>query len=85
MATQLGHAAVDGLPESIGIAGVDDGGQDAATGGLDELHGFGEVIGSRGIVGHARRKLAGDVDGDDVGALIRHPHRVRGPDPVPHR
>jgi hypothetical protein len=56
---------------------VDDGGKDLLTGGLDELDGLGEVVGSRGIVGNARRKFARDVDGDDVGALVGHPDCVR--------
>ena len=43
------------------------------TGGLDRLDGFGEIIGSGGIVRDAGRKLACDVDGDDVGALVGHP------------
>ena len=70
---QCGHAVVDGVAKPVDIAGVDDGGHDAAAGGFDQVHGLGEVIGSGGIVRDAWRKLACDVDRDDVGALVGHP------------
>src|SRR5258708_411034 len=70
-------AAVDGLAEPVDVADVDDGGEDLLAGGFDQVHGLGEIIGSSGIVRDAGRKLACHVDGDDVGALIGHPHRMR--------
>ena len=73
---QFGHA-LSTASRSPSTSRVDDGGKDLLTGGLDELDGLGEVVGSRGIVGNARRKFARDVDGDDVGALVGHPDCVR--------
>ena len=75
---QCGDAVVDGLAQPVEVAGVDDrrrgsGGPVASTRRTVSSRSSGVA----GVVGHARRQLAGDVDGDDVGALVGHPDGVR--------
>jgi hypothetical protein len=69
---ECGHSVVDGLTKPVGIADVDDGGEDLLARVLDKLDGSGEISRSGGILRDAGRKLACDVDGDDVGALVGH-------------
>ena len=76
-ASQCGDPFVDGLPESLEVPSVNDGGEDSAVRFLNEPNRFGEVLLGRRRVGNAGRKLAGDVDGDDVGALAGHANGVR--------
>src|SRR5262249_1741611 len=74
---QLLGARVHRRFQRVVIADVDLGGVDAAVETLDQISRFGQIL--RG----GRRyqldcvDLLADVDGDDVGALLRQPHRVR--------
>ena len=69
--TPLSTAAL----ERVVVANVDLGGDDAPVEVLDQVRGLGEVLGRRT---HRRRgvEVLADVDGDDVGAFLRQPHRV---------
>jgi hypothetical protein len=72
--------------ELIRMMDVDDQGEDPAVGFFDQATRFGEVLFGRRRVGNAGRKLAGDVDGDDVGALPGHANGMRpGPGHAPPR
>ena len=44
---------------------------------FDQPHRLGEVLRSGWVVRNARRQLARDVDGDDVGTLVGHSNRMR--------
>ena len=59
-----------------GVADIDLGGVDAAIVALDQISGLGQILRCRQRNLNAVDLLT-DVDGDDVGALFRQPHRVR--------
>ena len=73
---QLLDAAVHGGLQGVVVTHVDFGRVDPAIMALDEVGGLGQILGrrcrNRGVL-HDRLT---DVDGDDVGALLRQPHRV---------
>src|SRR5690606_24382432 len=52
-------------------------GDDAPAEVLDQVGGLGEVLGAGGGDVLVAGDPLADVDGDDVGALLRQPHRVR--------
>jgi hypothetical protein len=73
---QLLDAAVDGRLERVEVTDVDFGGHDAAIERLDQVRGLGEVLGRRRRDRVVVDDGPADVDGDDVGALLRQPDRV---------
>lgn len=76
---ELLDAAVDRRLERVVIAHVDFGREDPAVVPLDQVGGLGEVLGRRRRdrgVQHALADGLADVDGDDVGALLRQSHRM---------
>ena len=72
---QLLDARVDRGLERVVVADVDLGGVDAAVVALDQIGGLGQVF-RRGKRNRDAVDLFTDVDGDDVGALLRQPHSV---------
>ena len=72
---ELFHTAVHQGFERVVVTHVDLRGHDAAILGLDQVGGFGEVVRCRVRVSHVVDRSA-DVERDDVGALLRQPHRV---------
>jgi hypothetical protein len=78
---ELRDAIVDRLPEGAEVADVGLGGDDPAVERLDLAGGFREVIRGRQRVRHGG-DLAGDVNRDDVGALLGQSHRVAAPLPA---
>ena len=85
--TGVGHddvEAAEGLDARVhrgaqtgGVPGVDGGGDDLASGVLDQPDGFREILRGRGIVRDRRGERRRDIDGDDIGALGRQPDGVR--------
>ena len=73
---ELLDARVDGCLQRVEVAGVDLRGVDPAVVPLDQIGGLGQVL-RRGQRNLNAVDLLTDVDGDDVGALLRQPHRVR--------
>jgi hypothetical protein len=72
---QLFDAAVHNRRQRVEVAHVHLGGDDAPVEVLDEVGGFGEVIGCGPGDVAAGDSLA-DIDGDDVGALLGQAHSM---------
>jgi len=72
---QLGHAGLDRLLERVPVPHVRLDRDDPPVERLDLLDRLGEVVGGGVRIGEVRDRSA-DVDGDDVGALLRQPYRV---------
>jgi hypothetical protein len=75
--TSLLDARVHRSLEGFEVAHVDLGGVDPPVVALDEIGGLGQILRRRCGDQVNRVDLLADVDGDDVGALLREPHRVR--------
>src|SRR5690606_12551707 len=72
---ELLDTGVDGRLQGVEIPDVDLGGVDPAVEAFHQVGGLGQILraGQRNL--HAV-DLSADVDRDDVGALLGHPHRV---------
>src|ERR1700742_820733 len=75
---QLGHAGGHNGFQSLEIPNVALLGNDAAARLLDEVDGLVEVFAGRHRVGDAV-DLTAEIEGDDVGALLGEPNRMRPP------
>ena len=75
-APEFGDAVVEGLLEGAVVADVGLGGDDPAVQGLDFLDRLGQVVRRGHRVWH-RIDLGGQIDRDDVRALLSQPDRVR--------
>jgi hypothetical protein len=73
-------AAVGRRPHGLHVANIDDLGDDPATHVGDQPRRLVEIP-RRGGRDDDRVHRTADVEGDDVGALLREPHHLRAPDP----
>ncbi len=81
-AAQLRDTAVDHRAHGVEIADVGLLGDDPTSEGLDPAHRLGKVLGGGGRIERGDGvDTVRDVEGDDVGALLRQPERVTAPLP----